>query len=286
MLKIISVGAASLAVACVGLTTSWALQPGVGLEVAVPQEAGSAARKGDLAGASKDDFPFVSEERFKDYRHATIGKMYPLIEGKQSPNFQSREAVLYQDGTVKLWSNRQKDPVAPPLRHDDPIKELMFIDELSLLITASNESIKVWDGLQGQLRKELSGETIHPHWLAAVPEVKQFVSIDTNHKAITIWDAVSLTRVTTLRLKGEADRVDAAGLSGDGKTVVAFRFGEDPSAMLWDVASGQPFATLRAPSSAITNLFNEKGTDLNPPQAKRGTRFWEVVRSLAPTTGQ
>ena len=73
-------------------------------------------------------------------------------------------------------------------------------------------------------------------------------------------------------------------------TVVMFRFRPAPSAELWEVASGRIFATLQLPSSAVAEVFAEGGKSLNHAglqqfKGQRDTRFWEVVRSLAPTAG-
>jgi hypothetical protein len=85
--------------------------------------------------------------------------------------------------------------------------------------------------------------------------------------------------------------VESAGLSGDGMTVVMFRFRPGPSAELWDVSSGRPFATLRLPSSALAEVLAEGGQSLNRARLQqsvnqRDTRFWEVVQSLAPKAGE
>ena len=118
--------------------------------------------------------------------------MRPLIEDGKGVRFQSREAIRYKDGTAKLWSLEQKDPVAPTLRHKGPIRELTFFDESNLLITLSDESVKVWDGLTGEPRKELEGQTISPMWLSFAPGAKRFVTMDSERKAVTVWDAVTL----------------------------------------------------------------------------------------------
>ena len=70
-----------------------------------------------------------------------------------------------------------------------------------------------------------------------------------------------------------------------------FRFSPDPSAELYDVTSGLAFATLRLPSSAVGDVFGEGGKQLNKNglqkfAGQRDTHFWEVVQSLAPTSGK
>ena len=103
-------------------------------------------------------------------------------------------------------------------------------------------------------------------------------------------DEATLDAIATLHPTG-TDPVVAAGLSGDGKTVVMFRLSPVPSAELSDVTSGRTFATLRPPSSALAEILAQDGKGLNKAgllqsAGQRDTRFWEVVQSLAPTAGE
>jgi RNA polymerase sigma factor (sigma-70 family) len=288
MAKLISFGAVSVAAVGVALMATWTLQPRAGAQVPPAKAQAPPAPKRDRASELKDLFPFMNDkERMKDFIYAEIGNMRPLIEDAMGARFQSREAIAYKDGTAKLWSWEKKDPVAPTFRHKGPIRELTFFDQSNLLVTRSDESIKLWDGLTGELRKELAGQTMQPIWLSFAPYANRFVTIDSGRKAVTVWDSATLKAVATLRL-GDDDPVVEAGLSGDGNTVVIFRYSPAPSAELQDVASGRPFATLRPPSSALTEILDGDGKALNRARlqqsvGERDTRFWEVVRSLAPT---
>jgi hypothetical protein len=214
-----------------------------------------------------------------------MGNMHPLIKDEWGVRFQAREAILYKDGTARLWSLQQKDPVAT-FRHGGPIRELDFFNDATLVVTRSDESVKLWHGLTGALRKELDGQTIQPMWLSFGHRGMRFVTIDSGHEAVTVWDAVSLNLVSTIRAAG-TERFGAAGLTSDGRTVVIFRFGPAPSVELRDVASGRSFATLRPPSSAVAGVFGEGGQGLNNNSLQkfygmRDTPFWDVVQSLAP----
>lgn len=277
MIKLSSIGAAALTVVGVGLVAAWTFRSSVGASPSL------VAAQDKPPAKAAEEFPFLNDkERVKDALYVEIGNMRPLIQDAKGVRFQSRQAVLYKDGTAKLWSLEQKDPVAPPLRQGGPIRELTFFDEASLLVTMSDESIKLWNALNGEPRKELNAQAIRPLWLSFAPEAHRFITIDSGHRVVTVWDAVSLEAVATLR----AEAVVAAGLSGDGKTVVTFRFGPEPFAELWDVASGRLFATLRPPSPIAAEVFAGEGKGLNKSKVDRGARFWEVVRSLAPTAAE
>jgi RNA polymerase sigma factor (sigma-70 family) len=298
MVKLMSVGAASVAAVGVGLMANWALQPGVGAQVPPAKAQASPAKaqapptpKSDRASELMDLYPFMNDkERLKDCIYAELGNMRPLIEDARGARFQIRLATAYKDGTAKLWSWEKKGPVAPTFRHKGPIRELTFFDQSNLLVTRSDESIKIWDGLTGELKKELAGQTIQPMWLSFAPYAKRFVTMDSGRKAVTVWDSVTLAAVATLR-SADPERIVEVGLSGDGNTVVMFRYSPVPSAEFSDVVSGRTYATLRPPSSALTELLDDGGKSLNRARlqksvGERDTRFWEVVKSLAPTAGE
>jgi RNA polymerase sigma factor (sigma-70 family) len=241
------------------------------------------------AGASQkpvDPFRFMNDkERYKDSRYVEIGNMRPLITDERGVRFQSRLGVLYKDGTAKLWSFDQKDPVCPPLRHEGVIRNMTFFDQANLLATHSDDSVKLWDGLSGDLRKELPGQYISPMWLSFVFNGMRFVSIDSARTVVTVWDASTLKPVAKLRVEKPPSALEA-GLSNDGKTALTFTFGKDQAIELWDVAAGRTFAVLRPPSRAVAEVFTDGGTQLNKPrllpsQSEHIGPFWDVVRSLA-----
>lgn len=114
--------------------------------------------------------------------------------------------------------------------------------------------------------------------------------MDREHNLLTVWDASTLAAVATIR-STNPDRVVNVGLSGNAKTIVIFRYNPTPSAELWDVDSGQIFATLRPPSSAVAAIFGDNGKDLNRARlqtsvGQRDTRFWDVVQSLTPAADE
>jgi RNA polymerase sigma factor (sigma-70 family) len=288
VMKRLSFGAVSLAAVGLCLLANRTTQPGT--TTPAPDAVVQVAPKRDPVRGLTDEFPFMNDkDRTKDFLYAEIGNMRPLVENEHGVRFRSRQAILYKDGTAKLWRPEQKEPVAPAFRHRGPIRELTFFDEANLLITRSDKSIKIWDALTGAPRKELDGQSIQPMWLSFAPRANRFVTIDYQNKTVTVWDAAKLNAVGTIHATG-IDRAVAAGLSGDGKTVVMFRSSPEPSAELWDVMSGRSFATLRLPSSTVAEVFTEGGTrlhrnSLQTSVGERDTRFWDVVQSLAPTAG-
>jgi RNA polymerase sigma factor (sigma-70 family) len=273
-----SVAAGMLAVGGIAVGGAWALRPSAKAQAA--QTKPSADQK------PVDPFRFMNDkERYKDASYVEIGNMRPLIKFERGFRSQSREAVLYKDGTAKLWSHEQKDPVAPPLRHDGAIRNMTFFDEANLLVTQSDASVKLWDGLTGELRKELPGQYMSPMWLSFVFNGMRFISIDSTRTTVTVWDASTLKPVAKLRLEKAPTGLEA-GLSNDGKTALTFTFGKEQAIELWDVAAVRSIAVLRPPSRAVTEVFTDKGTQLNqarllPSRSEPIGPFWDIVRSLA-----
>ena len=212
----------------------------------------SVETKQPQAGFTPVDDPANDPKRHQDSLIATVGNMRPLIKTDKGVSFQSREAILYKDGTVKLWLLEAKEPVCPPLRHDGPIREVTFKDDAKLLITVSDDSVKLWDGLTGSLRKEIKGQVVRPLFFNFNSPATRFVTVDVKGAEVTTWDAETLNPIATFRPEG-SPRLIGAGLSSDGKTLATIA--EDHSVTLWDASRNQAFATVRSPSRLLETVF-------------------------------
>jgi len=221
---------------------------------------------------------FDKGERYKDYLMATVGNMRPLIEDAKGFRFQSREAILYKDGTVKLYDWDVKDPVVPTIRHDTPIREMNILDEAKVLITSSDDAVKVWDGLSGEPRKTITGHFARPLFFSRDAGADRFATVDLDGRAITLWDTKTLEPAATIRPDDPA-KIIGAGLSKDGKALATI--GEDRAITLRDAADGKPFATLRAPCPLILQVFGEK-PGIGRPTLHLDDPFWEAVKPLLP----
>ncbi len=261
---------AAAAICGIGLLAGWGLS-------GTPAQTPAAAAVGKT-NPRPETFPFVSEERMRDYTHATIGRLPSLLDDRGDAHFTDREAVSYKDGTAKLWNQEQKDPIAV-LRNQGPIHDLAFFNESGLLVTASDEGVRVWDGRHGKLLKDLPGQAIRPLRDSISQGGGRFLTFDLRDGAVSVWDTARLERVAHFR---PAATASAAGLSDDGRIAATFHLGEDFSVELWDVTSGQMFATLRPPSPSVASIRNQDGREVDERKVDHGTRFWELARSLAP----
>ena len=184
-------------------------------------------------------------------------------------------------GPSSSGSSTAKEPVCPPLRHDGPIREVTFKDEAKLLITVSDDSVKLWDGLTGSLRKEIKGQVVRPLFFNFNSPAKQFVTVDVKGAEVTTWDAESLNPIATFRPEG-TPRLIGAGLSSDGKILATIA--EDHSVTLWDASRNQAFATVRSPSRLLQTVFvDDEVKSLKKPVLQLHEHFWNVVQAgIAP----
>jgi len=267
-------------VACCGLTTV----AGVSIRavIAGPQDSPRAEPapqvKAEAVAKPKDDDPLDQRGRQKDALLRMIGNMLPMTPYGAGERTTSRDAVLFRDGTAKLWNFESKDPICPPLRHRGPIWDMSFLDDARLLITTSEDSVKVWDAVTGRLRKEMDGQVIRPLHHSRY-ESGRFATVDVGGHIVTIWDAKTLEPVAKVR-PDVYPKLVGAGLSKDGRTLATL--GADRSVTLRDAATGKPFATLMDPSPAIAGVFIDDETWTYRLVFQLDEPFWERVKSLLP----
>ena len=233
-------------------------------------------------GAGLRDSDFGNDPaRFKNYLIATIGNsLYDRKEpGRAAPV--NRMAVLYQDGTARLWSFESKDPVCPPLRDTTAIREIAFRD--NTLVTAAEASVKFWNPVTGDLLKEVSGQIFRPlAFLGSQPAGGRLVTVNTEGTEVTIWDEKSLDAVEHFRPAEPGSKpLIGAAVSQDGGMLVTIA--EDHRVSLWDAATKQCFATLRPPSPVSASVFYDNACQLlKRPVLKLDDHFWEVIDPLKP----
>ena len=234
------------------------------------------------AGLRSNDFG-NDPARLKDYLIATLGNSLPARGKNGQFSSVNREAVLYRDGTAKLWSFDFRNPVCPPLRDATPIREIAFHGDFGFIVTVAETSVKVWDGVSGELLREIPGQILRPlAFLGYRTDCGRFVTVNTEGSVVTTWDEKSLEAVDRFRpVEPGSKRIIGAALSPDGGTLVTIA--EDRSLALWDAATKQSFATVHPPSQLSASLFNDAACPLlKRPVLQIDEHFWEVVEPLKP----
>ena len=308
MAKLRSSAAILAALGGVSLLASWA-----GLSIARPQtpvesspilaknQAQSPAAKlavgteakADPAQKSPDELKLEllgDKTRYENFLAMTVGNMRPLVREKGGVSFQTRMVGTYKDGTAKLWGLKSKDPVVPPLRHEGPIREAAFIEQAKLLITTSAKSVKIWDALTGELRKEIEGQVMRPLLFTDIstcaepgPDPIRFATTDVQGRFVTMWDATTLQPIGEIRPEGTS-KLLGAGITRDGRTLATIA--EDRSVTLWSLAKNSAFATLRPPTPVVARCFVDDRSSPSAPVLQLDGPFWESVKALVPPVGE
>lgn len=273
MAKLRMTALASLAAGGVFLAATWVAQPGM---AGVPaQEPAKPASK--AAGGPDEPTPF--EGRHKAWKMAFVGNFRPLLHDERGWRFQSREAILHDDGSVRLWDWEMKTAVGRPWRVDGrPIRSVAPLDACRLFVTRTDDgALQYWDGLTGDFRGELKGQLSNQIEFDCAEQPEVFATVAVHGRSATIWDPATIKPIATFRAEGP--KLTEVVLSRDGKT--AATIGDDRSIALWDVATAREFAVLRSPSPVVARVLKEDGLAIKD-RLRYGEPFWEAVRALAP----
>ncbi|WZO96300.1 sigma-70 family RNA polymerase sigma factor [Isosphaeraceae bacterium EP7] len=275
-------------------TSTWTLRPGLGSQRpdgtspdvkagATEKNARPEAKVRVLAAGENLHGPGNVDNRWEGGRESDLFRVpappQPLHRDEAGPiGPESRQAIVYLDGSVKLWKYHGPNSVLATLRHDEPIRSFGFVADVGLLLTTSDHTVKSWDALTGAPRKVLAGQTAP--WLnPALPiSGRRFVTTSPGLKGLTIWDGRSMEPVATFPSMSLEIR-DRPIPSRDGKTLAVFRSDPAFSAELIDLRSKSSFATLREPCAALAE-FDHGGYSSN--YLTDSGRFWSVARLLSP----
>ncbi len=258
-----------------------------------PKPAVGTEAKAGPAQKSPDELKLellADKTRMDNSLAVTVGNMRPLVRGKGGVWFQTRMVGTYRDGTAKLWDLKSKDPIVPPLRHEGPIREANFIEQAKLLITTSAKSVKIWDALTGELRKEIDGQVMRPLLFTDIstcaepgPDPIRFATTDVQGRFVTMWDATTLQPIGEIRPEG-ASKLLGAGITRDGRTLATIA--EDHSVTLWSLAKNSAFATLRPPTPVVARCFVDNPSSPSTAILQLDGPFWESVKALVPPAGE
>jgi WD40 repeat protein len=138
--------------------------------------------------------------------------------------------------------------------HWDAVWQCAFSPDGTRILSASRDNtLKLWDGVTGNLQANLTG---HRGWVrdcAFAPDGARIVS-GSRDRTLKLWDPASGAELATL--KGHADEVNRVAFCLGGARIVSGSL--DGSVRLWDVASGQMSVTRDGPLERVTVLAASK----------------------------
>ena len=273
MAKVRMTALACLAAGGILWAASWGAHPrAAGAPAQGPPKSAAKA-----AGEPVESPPF--EGRYKGAKMAFAGNFRPLLHDDRGWRFQSREAIVHDDGSVRLWDWEKKAAVGRPWRAEGgPIRSVYPLDASRLFVTRTDDgALQYWDGLTGDFRGELKGQLSNQIEFGCAEQAGPFATVAADGRSATVWDPATIKPIATLRV--DSPRLTEVVLSRDGKT--AATVGDDRSIGLWEVSTARQFATLRPPSPVVARLLKEDGLAIKD-RLQYGEPFWEAVRALAP----
>ena len=189
------------------------------------------------------------------------------------------------DNTVKLWDMETNTNVATLEGHEGRVSSVAFSPDGQILASGSDdETVKLWDMETNTNVATLEGHEDRVSSVAFSPDGKILASGGgTFDNTVKLWDVETNTNVATL--EGHEDGVSSVAFSPDGKILASgvgdaffpefFPESSDNRVKLWDVASGEPIASLGGHTGEVWSVaFSPDGTML----ASAGGTFDNTVK--------
>ncbi|MGW5675439.1 nSTAND1 domain-containing NTPase [Streptomyces sp. NPDC003860] len=174
----------------------------------------------------KPQFPYpVPEEKY--YARAVFG-----FDG-------SELAVAQHDGMVTLRDSRNSGGIIASLSgHVSLVKRLVFSRDGATLVTADDDTLRIWDARSQGPRVTLTGYTRGVNAIAFSADNRSMVTM-TQDGTVREWETGDLNTHT---LKGHTSAVSALSFSADGRTLVTA--GHDATVRTWGLPEGRRAVTL------------------------------------------
>ncbi|OKH42713.1 hypothetical protein NIES2101_32545 [Calothrix sp. HK-06] len=214
--------------------------------------------------------------------HTLQGHNKPVTSVAFSPDGQIL-ATGSDDKTIKLWNQDYKE-IYTLVEHQHVVKSVAFHPNGEILGSGSwDKTIRLWDVTTG---KEVAVLTGHKLQVSAVT-----FSGDGNlasasfDKTVRLWKngtdylSYSLSNI----LSSHTWAVTAVAFNPDAKILATGS--DDNTIKLWNVSTGEEFATLTGHSWSITALvFNSDGTLLASVSKDKTVKLWQVSNQEELTT--
>lgn len=173
---------------------------------------------------------------------------------------------------IPVWDVRTGELLFSLTGHEAGIGGLAFSPDSTRIATASwDGTVRIWDALTGDAEHTLTPDGRLVAAIAFTPDGQYIVTGD-NRGDLAAWDAATLRPVRTLR--GHQDVVSSLAVGPEGLLVTGSM---DTTAMIWDVASGEPVA-LRGHRSFVNGVaISPDGTRVATAGDDTTVKLWDAA---------
>ena len=158
----------------------------------------------------------------------------------------------------------------------DVVQSLAWSPDVRLLATGGYRGVRVWDGLSGELRRELAGLDGRAMAVAFTPDGRTLIAAEgevASAASIRLFNVAD--GATVAQWKAHDDSILAIGVSEDGQLLASA--GADRVVRLWDLKTGKEVGKLEGHGAAVMAVaLSRDGALLASAGADREIKVWNV----------
>jgi WD40 repeat protein len=177
-------------------------------------------------------------------------------------------------GSAEIWDVARVANVRTIQSHQRPVYGVALSANGSVLVTFSQDELKVWDLDAGRNQVRMKAPDLYSFRAAAISPDGKIAAASTSDKKITLIDVVAAKQIT--QLEGGPGQLHALAFSPDGTFLASGSDGgPESSVKLWDVASLALVAGTQGSSEYARALaFSPDGRML--ASGGLGVRVWHI----------
>jgi len=170
------------------------------------------------------------------------------------------------------FTNAQEITLTLPLGHTQAVYSANYSPDGKTIVTAGDETAKIWDAKTGKLLQTLEGHTSSVYSANYSPDAKTIVTASWDETA-KIWDAKTGKLIQTL--KGHTLCVNSANYSPDAKTIVTASW--DKTTKIWDAKTGKLLQTLEGHTKYVNSAnYSPDAKTIVTASEDKTAKIWDA----------